>query len=101
MDKNNLLINASKFNGKKLGIKINVMFKSSSNYTSILFNYGTTIDEMMKKYLLRIKQPEYINSNKIHFLYNAKTFNSGDQTPIGDIFGWIRKPTVTVFWSTL
>jgi len=99
MDKNNLLINASKFIGKKLGLKISVIFKSSLNCISMIFNYGTTIDEMMKKYLLRIKQPEYINSNKIHFLYNAKTFNFGDQTPIGDIFGWIRKPAVIVFYS--
>ena len=86
IDNNNLLINSLKFNGKNLG-KINVFFwPTNGQKTTIIFNISTTIDEMLKTYLLKINHPEYINDNKIRFLYNGKAINYGDKTVLGRSF---------------
>ena len=67
--------------------KINVFFwPTNGQKTTIIFNISTTIDEMLKTYLLKINHPEYINDNKIRFLYNGKAINYGDKTVLGRSF---------------
>lgn len=86
IDNNNLLINSLKFNGKNLG-KTNVLFWTTNDQKTVFaFNISTTKDEMLKKYLLKINHPEYINDNKIRLLYNGKAINYGDKTVLGRLF---------------
>ena len=90
LDTNNLLTNAAKYNDNNeiiSGPKFNVHFQASNGTTTNkLYNYGTTIDKMLKIYLLRIDHPELINSN-IYFLYNLNRIYFGDQTVLEKIFG--------------
>jgi len=96
LDTNNLLTNAAKYNENneiKSGQKMNVNFKTTQGLiTNMVLNYGTTIDKMLKKYLLRIDHPELINSNKIYFEYNAFQIKFGDQT----IFKDTQNPKIVV-----
>ena len=96
LDTNNLLTNAAKYNDNNeiiSGPKFSVCFQASNGIkTNILYNYGTTIDKMLKKYLLRIDHPELINSNKIYFEYNAFQIKFGDQT----IFKDTQNPKIVV-----
>ena len=84
MDENNLLINGLKFNGKRLE-KISVIFKTNHDTIIMTFNYSVTAGEMIKEYLLKIKHPEYINNNKIQFIYNSKTLNYEEYKEIGEL----------------
>ena len=56
------------------GPKINIIFKTTKGTTyTMVFNYGTTIDQALIKYLNRIGRPElYGKSNKIGFFFNLK-----------------------------
>ena len=100
LDTNNLLTNAAKYNDNNeiiSGQKFNVYFQTSrGNITNILYNYGTTIDKMLKKYLVRIDHPESINSNKIYFLYNADRIKFGDQTVLEKIFKYNQNSRIAV-----
>ena len=66
---------------------INVAF----NYQGIKINtrcyFGTTIDEMLKKYLIKINLPRLINNNDDFFFeYNAEYLEFGDNRKIEDVF---------------
>ena len=71
-----------------LGPKKNVIFTSTSGLTiNFVFNYGTTIDEILKIYLKRIKRKDLIGKyNKISFLFNASQTRFGDKTPVEKYF---------------
>ena len=62
----------------------------------MVFNYGTTIDKMLKKYLLRIGHPELINTDKICFIYYASQIKFGDQTVVEEFFKVTRGYEVVV-----
>ena len=100
LDTNNLLTNAAKYDESNEIIsqpKINVIFKTTKGTTTtMVFNYGTTIDKMLKKYLLRIGHPELINTDKIYFSNNARQIKFGDQTVVKEFFRNAHIPTVVV-----
>ena len=68
--------------------KMNIIFKTTKgNVNTLVFDYGTTIDEILKKYLNEIGRPDLINNkNKIFFVYNACQLRFGDKTKIEDYF---------------
>ena len=79
------------------GRKFVVTFQAGNGtIKNISYNYGTTIDKMLKKYLLRIDHPELINSNKIIFLYNAEKIKFGDQTVLEKIFKYAQNQRIVV-----
>ena len=63
---------------------------------TLTFNYGTTIDSILKKYLLEINKPELINTDKVSFMFNAWKLNFGDNTPIETKFPNIFIPRIVV-----
>ena len=74
-------------NNKEEKPMINVAF----NYQGIKINtrcyFGTTIDEMLKKYLIKINLPRLINNNDDFFFeYNAEYLEFGDNRKIEDVF---------------
>ena len=101
LDTNNLLTNAAKYNDNNeiiSGPKFNVCFQASNGtIKTILYNYGTTIDKMLKNYLLRIDHPELINSNnKISFSHGQSRLKFGDQTIVGEFFKNTQNHTIRV-----
>ena len=85
-----------KFNNQKE--KINITFKTTQgNEKNIAVDYGTSIDDMFKKYLKEVNHPELINNKtKIVFLYNAKKLKFGDKTKIEDYFKFVDNPVIIV-----
>ena len=77
--------------------KINIIFKTNQGVThTLVFKYGTTIDEVLKKYCHRIKELEFICKIKRCFLFNASRLKFGDKTKIEDFFKGISNPKVVV-----
>jgi len=69
------------------GPKIQIIFSSNGKVNSMQFNYGTTIDQTLEKYLKKVGRPElYGRSDKISFLYNAYNLRFGDKTPVEQFF---------------
>ena len=69
--------------------KINVLFATSSQGKKENLNveYGTTIDELIKLYLNKVKRPDLIDKDKnISFIYNSKALNFGDKRKIENVF---------------
>ena len=79
-----------KMENNKINIKkINVLFATSSQGKKENLNveYGTTIDELIKLYLNRVKRPDLIDKEKnISFIYNSKALNFGDKRKIENVF---------------
>ena len=74
-------------NNKEENPKINVAFNNWGKIINNQYNFGTTIDEMLKKYLIRINLPELINNNDaFFFVYNAEYLRFGDNRKIEDVF---------------
>ena len=73
--------------------KMRFLFKNTyGTSTFITVNYGTTIQQLIKKYLYKVYSQDLIdnyNSNKVHlkFLYNGKTI-TGEQSYVEDFFGF-------------
>ena len=81
------------------GPKINVIFKTTQGTThTMVYNYGTTIDKSLAKYLNRVGRPDLIGdkSNKICFLFNASQLKFGDQTKVETFFKNVNNPKVVV-----
>ena len=62
----------------------------------MVFDYGTTMDEVLKKYWERIGKPENIHSNSFCFLFNINKINYGIKTPVEQYFRSVEIPYVTV-----
>ena len=60
----------------------------------MIFNYGTTVSEMLKKFLDKIERPKLFKSEKIFFLYNAVKLKWDDNTKIEDKFEDSNIPSV-------
>ena len=84
---NNGMIN-NNFNMEKKSIKIaNIIFNSSTGKKKLLhFNYETTINDILERYLVEIGKPEYINTDYISFIFNAQFLKFGDTTKIEKYF---------------
>ena len=79
--------------------KINIIFKATDGIiTSIIYDYGTTVDEALNQYLLKINRTEFYNTKKINFVYNCIGLKFGDQTKIENFFGNKNHPIVTVIF---
>jgi len=77
--------------------KKNVVFKTTAGLiTSMVFDYGTTMDEVLKKYWELIGKPENIHSNRFCFLFNANIINYGIKTPVEQYFKFENMPCVIV-----
>ena len=82
---------------KEKSNKINITFQIfKGGAQSMIFEYGTTIDEMLKKFLNKVGKPELINSPKICFLFNARQLKIGDKTKIEDYFRDLTKAKVII-----
>ena len=70
--------------------KINITFDEKTDPPSsknIIINYGTTVDQVLKEYLVLIKKQKLIGlQNKIQFIYNGRQLLFGDKTPIEKFF---------------
>ena len=77
---------------------INIIFKTDRGLTfSLFFKYGTTIDEVLKKFFYKVNRPDLINhKGKITFLFNARQLEFGDKTKIEDFFNFIPNPNVVI-----
>ena len=66
---------------------INVAFNNRGKKIVIPSYFGTTIDEMIKNYLIRINSPGLINNkHAFFFIYNAEYLEFGDNRKIEDVF---------------
>ena len=77
--------------------KLNIVFKITSGFNiNLIVNEFTAIDSTLKYYWRRINRVEYIGSNEICFLYNARKLHFGDQTPVILYFENCFNPKVVV-----
>ena len=65
---------------------------------NLVFNYGTTIDQMIKQFFQRIERIDlYYNKTKdIIFIHNGIIIRFGDNTPIEKFFEGITAPKIMV-----
>ena len=89
-------INTNK--NKEIAQKINITFKSAEgDHDNIIFNLGTTISDILKRYLNKINHSELIEkSGNIVFLYNGKKLKFNDRTKIEKFFNYACNPVITV-----
>ena len=65
----------------------------------MIIEYGTTVDQMLTKYLKTINKRElYANEEKIKFVYNSKEINFGENTPIEKYFSITDNIIIKVFY---
>ena len=84
MDPNGLVINSI---SNELGPKINIIFSTSKGVrTNAFVNGGITIYKLLKYYLFRVGGAEYIGSEEVFFLYNARILKFGDKRKLKDVF---------------
>ena len=63
--------------------------------STIVVNYGTTIDTVLKQYCIRCNRTDLIDNPKIAFLINGKKLKFGDKTTVEEYFK-NNDPTITV-----
>ena len=75
-------------NNQKNKPKINVHFFNRNNgeNNNIIVDSNTTIDEALKKYLIKINLPQLIKNNNFLFLINGIQLKFGDNRYIDDTF---------------
>ena len=84
------------------GGKINVIFNTTQGVShAMAFDFGTTIDQALKKYLDRVGKSELLNdlantSAKICFLFNAQQLKFGDNRKIENFFQNNLNPKIIV-----
>ena len=79
--------------------KFNIIFVSTQGVSyNIYYNYGTTIDEVLKAYLNEAETPELIDdrTNRIDYLFNATRLRFGDETTIETFFRNFINPRIIV-----
>ena len=95
IDKNNILSN------DKIQ-KIDVVFENSGRITYVRANFGTTIEQLIKKYLFKIGRFDlienyYYNNNYIKIIYNASTYYFSEQKYVETIFSSNPSPKVLIY----
>ena len=89
---NNLNFNFNKESNKdKICKKMNILFASTTGRKkNMIFEYGTTINDVLKKFFIEIGKPEFINNIEgINFICNSNGLSLlkfGDETKIEDYF---------------
>ena len=78
--------------------KKNIIFKTlNGEMKSIICENGTTISNMIKKYLMEIGNTGLINAENINFTFNAKKISINDNTKIEEYFQNIQSPIIQVY----
>ena len=91
----NMILNKNK-NNVNSG-KINIIFVYPSGKKLLVFNYGTTVNDIFVKFLKEIGKSEYINTNYTRFIYNSSQLEFGDETKIEEKFrDHLPNPVLTV-----
>ena len=81
--------NNNNFNHNKP--KKNFLFKNlKGEIKALYFDYGTTVSEMIRKYLEEIGKPYLFNNDEIRFLHSSFKLNFNDQTKIEEKFKGIE-----------
>ena len=75
------------------GPKMNITFDNGRIKITITVTYGTTIEELLNKYLKRINS---FHNEKIIFLYNAEKINRNEQKKVEAYFALNLSPKITV-----
>ena len=87
---NNLNINQFGYDMNISGPKINIIFQEKTDpphSTTLVVNYGTTVDQLLTKFLVKVNKPELIGlKEKVQFIYNLGTLEFEDQTPVEKFF---------------
>jgi hypothetical protein len=78
--------------------EIKILFKTTQGIeTNIFAKKGTTIDEIIKKYLNDVNKPELIKQeNSLTFLFNAQRLKLGDKRKIENFFKNVSDPLIFV-----
>ena len=77
--------------------KINITFKTELGVVhTLVCDFGTTIDDMLKKYINEYSSLDYIKNDKVGFFYNATKLRLGDKTKIEDFFKSKTNPIVVI-----
>ena len=87
---NYLNMNQLGYNMNISGPKMNIIFQEKTDpphSTTLVINYGTTVDQLLTNFLIKVNKPELIGlKEKVQFIYNLRTLKFGDQTPIEKFF---------------
>ena len=84
--------------------KISIVSTHLSGMKKVLhFNYGTTINDIMERYLKEIGKSDFINKDNVVFLYNALSLKFGDETKIEIFFRNClpHPPNITVYETSM
>jgi len=78
--------------------KINVHFFNRFNgkKNNIVVDFGTTIDEILIKYIIKVNLPQLIKNNNNIFLLNGKELNFGDNRKVDEVFKANSHPDIQV-----
>jgi hypothetical protein len=89
------VVNSSSENKKE---KMNVKFNTTQGYTRLMIvEKGTTIDQLLRKFLETENKRELINDDKkLCFLYNGSKMKFGDNTKVEKLFKINSSPRVVV-----
>ena len=80
------------------GLRINIHFTTTvGTARNLVFNHGTTIDQVLRKYLNVVGRPDLIGKDKdIGFLFNGSKINFGNKTPVEAFFRNAAVPKIVV-----
>ena len=68
--------------------KTNVVFQHYTGFkTNLIVEFGTTIDLLLKEYLIKINRENIIDTDEYIFRFNGSKIKFGDQTQVEKIFG--------------
>ena len=88
-DKNPLIIvmDISNFLSNNSLTKMNIIFSFHGIYQNVVFNFGTTMKQLIRKYLFKFDNKElidsyYANKNSIKFIRNGQIIEFKEQMPI-------------------
>ena len=77
--------------------EIKIIFKTTQGYnTEVTVSQGTTIDQLLRKYLELENRSYLIGSKKICFLFNARQLKFGNNTQVEKFFKNVSVPKVVV-----
>ena len=84
-------------NDKDLGKKTVKFYHDCGRDWRLVLSYGTTIDEMLKKFLFVVNRENLYGSNEFGFLFNGIQIRFGDQNLIEKEFENYDFPTILLF----
>ena len=94
-----MILNPNNFPSTAKKPQMNIIFSSNLGEThNLKFYYGTTINQILTQYLIKIGRTDLIDSesNKITFSFNAIQLKFGDKTKIENYFHKLQCPKIFV-----